>query len=181
MNIFLFKSLNHFAGIFLWFDAAVIFVAEYLGYCLVALFLFFIFFDRDRKMETRIVIFTLFSAGVSRLVFTEIIRFLYFVPRPFEALPDVKLLLHSTEPSFPSGHAAFFFALAMAVFLFHKKTGIAYFLGAIIISLSRIVAGIHWPLDILAGTAVGIISAVLIYYLGRKFLHPSIAINSQKW
>ena len=101
------------------------------------------------------------SAVLARLVITEIIRFFYHSPRPFMVY-DFTPLIYDFNSSFPSGHAAFFFALAMAVFFFHKKWGIVYFLGSFIIVLSRIMAGIHWPVDILGGIIVGIGSAILL-------------------
>ncbi len=113
-------------------------------------------------------------AGVilSRLVITEIIRYFYPHLRPF-IVYQFTPLLYDYARSFPSGHAAFFFALATIIFLFHKKWGIAYFLGAIIISISRIMAGVHWPMDILGGLVAGIGSAALVHFLIKKISRNS--------
>ena len=102
------------------------------------------------------------SVILARGIIVEIIRFFYDRPRPFEALGIEPLILNNGAPSSPSGHAAFFFALALAVFFTNKKWGYWFFAGALLIGIARIFIGIHWPLDILAGAAVGLISAFLI-------------------
>ena len=105
-----------------------------------------------------------FSAGIlSRFIFTEIIRYFYDRPRPFEVLSSVyQLIQHSPGGSFPSGHAAFFFALATGVFFHRKWWGVLFYIAALAISLSRVAAGLHWPSDVLAGAVIGILSAWLV-------------------
>ena len=58
--------------------------------------------------------------------------------------------------SFPSDHAAFFFALALGIFFADRRAG-AFALGwtLVVICGSRIVTGTHSPLDIGAGIAIG--------------------------
>ncbi len=65
------------------------------------------------------------------------------------------LFLHGGMDSFPSGHATLFSALAVAIYVVHKKVGYVFMFFALIIGLSRIVAGVHFPVDILAGFAIG--------------------------
>jgi undecaprenyl-diphosphatase len=59
--------------------------------------------------------------------------------------------------SFPSDHAALFFALAAGVWWGWRKGGTALlFYVAAIICLPRLYVGIHYPTDILAGAAIGV-------------------------
>jgi undecaprenyl-diphosphatase len=76
---------------------------------------------------------------------------------------------------FASSHAANSFGLAMILWLIFKDKHPVFwwfFLWAILVSYSRIYVGVHYPLDVLAGAAVGVLSATLTYQLYRK-LTPS--------
>lgn len=177
MNQAVFQYLNNFSGRSQSFDWLVVFCAEYLGYILVAIFLAVLIFSKKTYREKiKIFIFTALSVFVSRIVITEIIRYFYHVSRPFIDNSGAvrQLIFHEASGSFPSGHAAFFFALAMAVYLFfNKKWGWLFFVGATIISISRVVAGIHWPYDILAGAIVGIFFSFAV----KKILDKSSIIS----
>ena len=71
--------------------------------------------------------------------------------------------------SFPSGHATN--SLACAWVLFRRaprKWGVAALVMAILISLSRLYVGIHYPTDVIAGVLIGIGSACLAMWLVPK-------------
>jgi undecaprenyl-diphosphatase len=64
--------------------------------------------------------------------------------------------------SFPSDHAALFFALATTIFFVSRRVGTFAFLHvSIVMCLPRIYLGFHYPTDILAGAAIGIAAAYL--------------------
>ncbi len=132
--------------------------------------LLFWVFGRDKKKELRMLIGVFLAGILSRFIFTEIIRYFYNRPRPFEVLQNVhQLIQHEAGGSFPSGHAAFFFALATGIFFYRKWWGVLFYALALAIGLARVAAGLHWPSDILAGAVVGIFSAILINFLFKKF------------
>lgn len=117
----------------------------------------------DRKREIRGIIFgALASALVSRLIFTEIIRHIWYRPRPFVAYDFVPLIPHDASAAFPSGHAAFFFGLAWFIFFYRPRTSIVFFIAGILISTTRVLAGIHYTTDILGGAMVGLLAAWLV-------------------
>ena len=65
--------------------------------------------------------------------------------------------------SFPSDHAALFFALLTGIWLACRTAGIVLlFYVLIAISFPRIYIGIHYPTDVLAGAALGAGSVLLI-------------------
>ncbi|MBI4114397.1 MAG: phosphatase PAP2 family protein [Candidatus Niyogibacteria bacterium] len=174
-DVQIFHFFNNAAGHSRLFDASILFFASYLQYVLVVGFLLFLFLAKYRKQEKfRIFLVTAASIIIARLGVTEIIRFLYHRPRPFLSLHAEKLLsdgqifYSDTTWSFPSGHSAFFFAMAGAIYLYNKKWGTGFFIAAIVMNVSRIIAGVHYPSDILVGMAVGIIVAYLIFYLIEK-------------
>ncbi|MEA3296084.1 MAG: phosphatase PAP2 family protein [Patescibacteria group bacterium] len=115
--------------------------------------------------QSQMIVQAILAGVVSRLFFTEIIRFIIPNNRPFVENNVYKLISHSASSSFPSGHAAFYFAISGVVYFYNKKIGIIFFIASFLICLARIFCGIHWPADIVAGFVVGIFSSFLIIKL----------------
>ena len=171
-DIQLFYLLNNLAGQSLFLDNVIVFLASYLAYMLVTVFLILIFFSHYQKREKwEIFLVTVISSIVARFGITELIRFFYHRPRPFSML-EAHQLLSNGEWSFPSGHAAFFFAMATAVYLYNKKWGIGFFIAATLMAVSRVVAGIHYPSDIVGGALIGILVAYITFYSARRIVTP---------
>jgi undecaprenyl-diphosphatase len=76
---------------------------------------------------------------------------------------------YKSSYSFPSGHAANITASMLFLGLVYRKLLIPLILIAAIVSFSRIYVGVHWPLDVAAGIALGIFLAVLTYYFFSRF------------
>ncbi len=149
-------------------DGMAIFFAKYFEYILILVLLLFLV--KNLKKYWPMVVQAFSAAILSRFVITNIIRWLWQRPRPFvENHVNLLLNYNPTEPSFPSGHAAFYFAIATIVYFYNKKAGIIFFVASFLISIARVFSGIHWPSDILAGALVGIFSGWLIILLSRKF------------
>jgi undecaprenyl-diphosphatase len=160
LDTFLFQKLNNLAGNPI-FDSIFVFAADKLGYVTVAAFVVLWLIGKRKKIFTNSLLYLPFaSALISRFAITELIRFFYKRPRPFEVLEVNQLIEHSAGRSFPSGHAAFFFALATGIYLFNKKTGVWFLVAAGLIAFSRVYAGIHYPLDVVVGAGIGIGTAV---------------------
>jgi len=162
--------LNGFASKSTFLDSLIVFCASYLPWLLVASFLLWLYFSSSSTREKIYILgVTALSALVARFGITEIIRFFYHRPRPFVAFSQIHALFSDTEWSFPSGHAAFFFALASAVFFFNKKWGVALFIGTVIVTIGRVAAGVHYPSDIIGGMLIGIAVAYAVFYLAEKW------------
>ena len=163
MDLKTFNFLHSFAGRGTFIDFFVVFFAKYLSYFLVLAALFFLFYVIKSSFRLRfyVLFFTILTLILSRGVLVSVIRFFYHKPRPFTAL-EFAPLVSSGSFSFPSGHAAFFFALALVIFSFNKRWG-WWFLGLSFLNgVARVVAGLHWPSDILGGIGVAIISFFII-------------------
>ena len=174
LNSALFQFVYRFNGRYFLLDDLAIFVAEYLPYLLVTGFLYFAFGRKNQR--ERFLIFTEVALGVilARGIVTEAFHFFYHYPRPFVVLNFTPLIAESSY-SFPSGHAAWFFALAMAVYYYNRKLGIFYFICAAFISVARVFTGVHWPFDVFAGSVFGVLSAMFVHVLLRpslKFMQP---------
>lgn len=156
LNESLFFSLNSLAGQSPFSDNLIMFFAEWLPYLMVAFALGIFLLWRDEKTKkTGALLGALAAVAISRGVITEGIRFFYHHPRPAAVLEGVKTLLEEKSFSFPSGHGSFFFALSAVIYSYDKRLGIVFFCLSALMGISRISAGVHYPLDILAGAIIG--------------------------
>ncbi len=101
---------------------------------------------------------TLATAGAvwSADLVATLLKAVFERPRPFEALAAADPLLGATVgASMPSGHAATAFAGAVVLSVLLRRAAPALFVLAAAIAFSRIYVGVHYPLDVLAGAALG--------------------------
>lgn len=167
-GVFLFlNNLSHSVLLFDWF---VIFCAQYLPYLIIVSAFLYIFFHRSWQRGSGEVL-VIFTCALLAYVIASTIKHVYLYDRPFIFFTDIVPLISSDSPhgSFPSGHATFFMALAIAFMYYHPKLGKLYLLGALLIGLSRIIAGVHWPLDIVAGYLLGGAVAFSVHGVINKF------------
>ncbi len=96
----------------------------------------------------------------------RILKEFFHRPRPFSTLQDVILPIGRTGTySFPSNHALNNFAVATFFSLIYPKYKAPLFIVAILISISRVYLGVHYPSDILGGAAIGTIFGFIFAYL----------------
>ena len=76
--------------------------------------------------------------------------------RPYEAMTGVHLLVDkTTDFSFPSDHAPAAGAVAVGLLLTNRRWGIVAAGLAVVMAVSRVYVGAHYPADVLAGVALG--------------------------
>lgn len=123
---------------------------------------------KDFKSKFKEMFITFFPAVFSWL-FATIIKKIIVTPRPFVLFDQVNpLFVHGSLDSFPSGHAMFFATLATSLFFVNKKLGLLFSFIALVVGLSRVISGVHFPVDILTGYISGIIIGLFFNYLFKK-------------
>lgn len=86
--------------------------------------------------------------------------------RPADAVESLSAFIRPSDRfSFPSGHTAAAFVFAVAVSAFFSAWAPLVFALAVAIGLSRVLLGVHFPSDILAGAILGVGSALLAFAL----------------
>ena len=171
MNNNLFFFLYSFSHQYVFLDKIIIFTAEILPYFVILFAIIFMLVHHDvirskkpfvafikRWKEITLVFFT----SVTAWVLAYILKYLFHTPRPFIVFNNVSTLIKETDYAFPSGHATAFMALAMSIFFIHKKAGYVFIAFALLIGLARVMAGVHFPVDIIGGFAIGILVAFFV-------------------
>jgi undecaprenyl-diphosphatase len=165
---FFLYGLTHQSKIF---DDIVIFFAVYFPYLVIILAGIFLLFHHDVfKAEKPFQVFLqkkkeillVFFSGILAWLVDTVLKYLIHTPRPFDVFPQVHSLFAESWYSFPSGHATFFMALAVSIFLSHKKAGYLFMFFALLIGIARIIAGVHFPVDILGGFVIGALVAFFV-------------------
>jgi len=139
-------------------------VSDYFVPVSMALFMLGLWFSgndaKTRQVRQKTVIRALIAIGLSNLV-VLIINDYYFRPRPFNEI-DVNLLFYKpTDSSFPANPAAVSFAIAHSVIRTKMTISKLPYVLAILWSSSRIFSGVFYPLDAIAGAAIGITISII--------------------
>ncbi len=92
---------------------------------------------------------------------------------------DMDSEILQTWSSFPSDHAAMFFALAVSLWFVSRSLGILSLIYvAVVICAPRVYLGLHYPTDIIAGTAIGIAVA---WVVNIKVIRSLIGLFTSNW
>lgn len=172
-----FESLHDYA----FWNYAAIFLARYLPYLIVLGAIFFVLKFKNFRERFRAFVYLALTVILARGVIFEIIRFFHSRRRPFDVL-DFSPLIPSSGNAFPSGHATFFFALAIALWFINRRLGYWALAAAALNSLARVYAGVHWPTDILGGILVAFLAFYLIHLALKNILikeNPPLVQNKQ--
>lgn len=153
-------------------DSIMIFGAEYIIY--VTFILIFILGLKGGVRERKSFLLALIAIPIVVLLI-KIIHLFIVEPRPFVAHDLKPLIFHREDASFPSRHTSVMAALAFAYTFYKSKFTILFLILLLWVGISRIYVGVHYPLDIAGGVAVGIISTFIAWqikkYLGKKLLN----------
>lgn len=170
-NLFFF--FHNLANQSIFLDKVIFFIAEVLPYFVVLGAIIFLFFHHEKLLHgkpfaalrekwhegTRA-----FMTGIFAWLLASLLKFLFQFSRPFDTIHLSESLWLADGYAFPSGHATFFMALAVSIFFHHKKIGSVFILITLLVGVARIVAGVHFPMDILAGFILGALVATVVEF-----------------
>src|SRR3989338_373096 len=105
---------------------------------------------------------TFLQAYAVVVTIVELLKYFFDRPRPFEVLENVNVFSSKSDPSFPSGHSAGIFLLASVGAEKFPRYKIPLYALAFLVSISRIFVGLHYPIDVLAGSLIG-------FFIGKFF------------
>lgn len=163
MNDWLFSLINGFANGNIILDAFMIVVSKAVPY-LYILLLAWLYVQGFRKGSFKLRGES-FATGVLLvlcLIGSFILGSLFYENRPFVDHPDAILILsHAADASFPSDHAVGTMAIACGILFYDWSLGTKMVYGSILVGVSRVFVGNHYPGDILgAFILVWVITAI---------------------
>jgi undecaprenyl-diphosphatase len=107
------------------------------------------------KTEARVgILFAILAVAVADQASSSGIKPLFERARPFQVVEGTRQLVGAYDYSFPSSHAANTFAAGMFLAVRFARLRWLLILPAVV-SYSRIYVGVHYPLDVLGGAALG--------------------------
>jgi undecaprenyl-diphosphatase len=120
--------------------------------CLVGLL-----FPVSRYAAAHTAVALLFAFLITQIIKRSVSR-----ERPSENVKGQTVLEAPDRFSFPSGHSAASMAVAAMYALTYPSLGIWFLPIAVLVGYSRVALGVHYPLDVIAGQAIALITAGLL-------------------
>jgi len=92
---------------------------------------------------------------------------------------DLLVAAYRQSPAFPSGHALVATAVGLYLAAHTPSVGWRWLLGGgmVLIPVARVYLGVHYPTDVLAGSAVG----ALLWVLATRVRWPVLACHLERW
>jgi undecaprenyl-diphosphatase len=142
-----------------------------------------LFFIKFSKREALFMILTLLVMVLFVSTLTDLTKNVVARLRPNndeEINTLIRILKSPSGFSFFSGHASSSFSVITFVVLFlrhHFKWVYLFYIWPILFAISRIYVGVHFPVDLIVGALVGILSAWLFYKLYGLLISPYLKLN----
>ncbi len=150
-------------------DALIIFGANYLIWVCVAVAAVAVaLLPKDRRVRALALI--AISLPLTYLV-AKFASALYYNPRPFVTGEFTPLVYHAPDNGFPSDHTLLASAVATVVYAYRRRVGLFLIAGTVAVGVSRILAGVHSPLDVAMSMAIAVGVTFAVYHLLRRFTH----------
>jgi len=97
------------------------------------------------------------------LLFVSLVRRFFKRKRPFETMDIEPFVSHEIGGSFPSKHTSSAFVIAASILFINPLVGWIALALALLTGISRIMVGVHYPLDIFGGMVIGLIFSCVAF------------------
>ncbi len=141
-------------GYVIWSDR----ILTKISYIIYPLFLLCLVLDKKPELGKAILV-----PAVSFVVLS-VFRYLYNAPRPYEVFGIPSLIRKETRgKSFPSRHVFSACVISATVFYTCHPLGILLGVCSLLLAVSRVLGGVHFTKDVLAGAAFGTLCGMTMF------------------
>lgn len=161
LNIALFYIINQLAVSFPLLAPVAVLLAEY---TVLVLPVVFIIYGLSGRRDKRLMLISSILAFFLAVIVGRLLGLLHDNEQPFYVLKGANQLIeHAIDNSFPSDHTMLFFSVCVSFFLYKAAWRYAWLLLAVLVGLSRIVVGVHYPFDVFVGACLGVVASLVFY------------------
>jgi undecaprenyl-diphosphatase len=160
-----FHTVNGLAGQSPVLDAVMVAAAKYLPvvFALALVALWLSWRVRNQRAALLAGVSALIALGLGQLIGKALPR-----PRPYLSHTVNQLIQPSLDTSFPSDHAILGFAVAVMVWRYNRRAGMALLALATVMAIARVFVGAHYPGDVLGGAVLGTLTSLVLAILGER-------------
>ena len=149
-------------------NTLIVLTAKYL-YLIIIFIAVIVFLKADKQDKIKLIKLAVI-AGPLALIMVFISSHLFYNTRPFIVQNITPLLPHSPDNGFPSDHTLISMLVALSIYQIKKKVGILLIILAIIVGTSRVLAHIHYPVDILGSISIAMIAIGVALFVLKKVI-----------
>lgn len=145
-------------------ESIVLFLNKYLTDMIYVAFIYLLFqliLEHRYEELVRIVLVT----GIS-FVLVSVVRHFINAERPYTKY-DFKPLINKekTGDSMPSRHVFSAFVIGMAYLYINTALGVVVLIMGATIAVTRVLIGVHFPRDVIAGAVIGVLSGIIGFFV----------------
>lgn len=170
LDVFVLQTVNHFFHNF--YTDLLAFNLSYMGviyFWIIVMILLYLFGGKKAKSVAK----RMFIVLVLIVIVSALLKELILRPRPYTQLTGLIVLDPQTDYSFPSGHTII--ATAMSYVLSKEYNKYYLMIIPVIVALTRIYMGVHYPSDVIGGFLIGLIIA----YLVERYINNTKSIREK--
>ncbi len=149
-------------------DQIIIFCAKYLFF-IIAVLAFIYWLKLAKRQKIEIIIFGS-VALVLAFIMAKLGGALFYNARPFVTDHVVALFPYVADNGFPSDHTLFSAVIAVTICSVSKKWGLVLGGLAVVVGISRVLAHVHHPADIIGSLVFAALAGLAAYFLTPKII-----------
>ncbi|MBF0274639.1 MAG: phosphatase PAP2 family protein [Nitrospinae bacterium] len=131
---------------------------------ILAIFMVYAAIKEEKEMLPLFIVSAAIAIGLNELIVSGFLKDYIARERPCHVYKEqFEFVAGCTKSfSFPSSHAANAFGVAISLIFFYHKFWFPALIAAIIVGVSRVYLGVHYPSDVIAGAVIGTLLAFIV-------------------